>query len=88
MKKTYKIILTPTEQGYMVTVPDFNCNTQGKDMEEAVFMAKDAIGAMGMAYQDMEKEIPEPDSVEFQVEANETVTCVDVDFEEYGKTEL
>lgn len=85
MRKAYKIVLTPTEQGYVVTVPDFNCNTQGEDIAEALFMARDVIGAMGMAWEDMGKEIPVPDSVEFQAEANEIVTYVDVDFAEYRR---
>ena len=85
MRKAYKIVLTPTEQGYMVTVSDLKCNTQGEDIAEALFMARDVIGAMGMAWEDMGKGIPEPDSVEFETEANEIVTYVDVDFAEYRR---
>ena len=85
MRKAYKIVLTPTEDGYMVTVPDFNCNTQGEDIAEALFMARDVIGAMGMAWEDMGKEIPAPNSVEFETADGEIVTYVDVDFAEYRR---
>ena len=85
MRKAYKIILTPDEQGYLVTVPDFNCNTQGESIADALFMARDVIGAMGITLQDMGKYIPEPDSVIFNPESEDIVTYVDVDFAEYRK---
>lgn len=85
MRKAYRIILTPADQGYMVTVPDFNCNTQGKDIADALFMARDVIGAMGITLQDMGKGIPEADSVEFTAATGDIVTYVDVDFTEYRK---
>lgn len=85
MRKAYRIILTPADQGYMVTVPDFNCNTQGKDIADALFMARDVIGAMGITLQDMGKGIPEADSVELTAATGDIVTYVDVDFTEYRK---
>lgn len=85
MRKAYKIILSPDDQGYLVTVPDFDCNTQGKDIADALFMARDVIGAMGITLQDMGREIPEPDTVELKTESNDIVTYVDVDFTEYRK---
>ena len=44
MTKVYPVILTPTASGYVVTVPDLDINTQGKDLAEAIYMARDAIG--------------------------------------------
>lgn len=85
MRKAYKIILTPDDQGYLVTVPDFNCNTEGKDIADALFMARDVIGSMGITLQDLGKDIPEASSTDFEVKANDIVTYVDVDFTEYRK---
>lgn len=85
MRKAYKIVLTPADQGFMVTVPDFNCNTQGEDIADALYMARDVIGVMGIALQDMGKEIPEPDSAEVTAGAEDIITYVDVDFTEYRK---
>lgn len=85
MRKAYKIILTKDTEGYLVTVPDFNCNTQGKDIGEALFMARDVIGSMGISLEDIGKEIPEPDTATFTAKADEIVTYVDVDFTEYRK---
>lgn len=85
MRKAYKIILTKDTNVYLVTVPDFNCNTQGKDIGDALFMARDVIGSMGISLEDMCKSIPEPDTVTFTAKADEIVTYVDVDFTEYRK---
>lgn len=85
MRKAYKIVLTPADQGFMVTVPDFDCNTQGEDIADALYMARDVIGVMGITLQDMGKEIPEPDSADFTAATEDIVTYVDVDFTEYRK---
>ena len=44
MKQAYPIILTPSEHGYVVYVPDLDINTEGKDPADAIDMAADAIG--------------------------------------------
>ena len=85
MRKAYKIILTPEEQGYTVFIPDFESGTQGKDLADALYMARDAIGFMGITMQDMGKAIPEPGTVKCEAEAEEIETYVDVDFREYRK---
>lgn len=85
MAKVYPVILTPTETGYFVTVPDLNINTQGKDMAEAIYMARDAIGLWGISEQDDGRCIPEPSQVEPAHEEGELVTWVDIDFAKYRK---
>ncbi len=85
MIKAYPIILTPTKTGYVVTVPDLDINTQGKDIAEAIYMARDAIGLWGITEQDDGRKIPEPSSVEPEHETNESVTWVDIDFDKYRK---
>ena len=85
MRKAYQIILTKSSEGYLVTVPDFNCNTEGKDIADALYMARDVIGAMGITLQDMGKEIPEAGTVPFKANKGDIVTYVDVDFTEYRK---
>lgn len=87
MKNSYPIILTPDEPGYIVFIPDFNVNTEGESLTEAIEMARDAIGLMGIDYEDDGKELPSPSSV-FSVEKNsenDIVTLVDVDFAEYRR---
>lgn len=85
MIKAYPIVLTPTQTGYVVTVPDLDINTQGKDIAEAIYMARDAIGLWGITEQDDGRKIPEPSSIEPEHESNELVTWVDIDFDKYRK---
>lgn len=84
MKEVYKIVLTPEENGsYTVFVPDFDSGTQGENLADAMYMARDMIGIVGITLQDMGKDIPAPSTAECVAEANEIVTYVDVDFAEY-----
>ena len=50
MKQAYPIILTPSEHGYVVYVPDLDINTEGKDLADAIDMAADAIGLWGVSW--------------------------------------
>ena len=46
MLYAYPVVLSHLPDGspypYMVTIPDFNSNTQGQDVPDAIFMARDA----------------------------------------------
>lgn len=86
MREAYKIVLTPEEnESYTVFVPDFGSWTQGKNLADAMYMARDLIGIMGITLQDTGKNIPTPDTAECVAEANQIVTYVDVDFAEYRR---
>jgi predicted RNase H-like HicB family nuclease len=85
MRKVYPVVLTPTKSGYVVSVPDLEIDTQGNDMAEAIFMARDAIGLWGICRQDKNKPIPEPSKKAPDYEAGEIVSWVDIDFDEYRK---
>lgn len=86
MREAYKIILTPEENGsYTVFVPDFDSSTQGKTIADAMYMARDMVGIMGITLQDMGKAIPIPGIAECNPKENEIVTYVDVDFAEYRR---
>lgn len=84
-KGAYPIILRPTEEGYYVIIPDFDTGTQGKSVAEAMEMARDAIGLMGIDFEDDGKEIPTPYSMHMQVEDGDITTLVDVNFSEYRR---
>lgn len=86
MKKAYPIILTPDDIGYTVFIPDFDIDTQGDSLAEAIEMAKDAIGLMGIDMEDDKKTIPEASAFNtINHEENEIVTLVVVDFAEYRR---
>ncbi len=87
MKGVYPIILTPGTKYIVVYVPDFKINTQGIDMADAIEMARDAIGIMGIDMQDDGEELPEASVIgDVEVESKDAiVTLVDVDFTEYRR---
>ena len=86
MKIAYPVILTPDQDGYLVTIPDFAVNTQGDGLADAMEMARDAIGLLGIDYEDEGKALPSPSDLK-SVRAGQdgTVTLVDVDFTEYRR---
>ena len=81
----YPVILSKDKSGYFVTVPDFEVNTEGKDLGEAIFMARDAIGINALQLEDEGKELPTPFSKAIEKEEGDIVTLVDVDIAEYRK---
>ena len=86
MKEAYPIVLTPTPNGYVVYFPDFDANTQGKDLAEAIYMARDAIGLVGITREDEGLEVPVPSSIRSVAhEEEDIVTLIDIDFDEYRR---
>ncbi|MDR1159100.1 MAG: type II toxin-antitoxin system HicB family antitoxin [Syntrophomonadaceae bacterium] len=85
MIKAYPIILTPDTGGYVVSVPDLEINTQGDDLAEALYMARNAIGEWGICQQDSGRAIPEPSKSEPPHEASELVSWIDIDFDKYRR---
>ena len=86
MKNSYPIVLIPDEPGFVVYIPDFNINTEGNDITEAIEMARDAIGLMGITWEDDNKPLPSPSNVEnVKTEPGEFITFVDVAFSDYRR---
>ena len=86
MERMYKVVLSPqSDDGYLVYSPDFDINTYGHGLNDALFMARDAIAETGLAYEDMGQEIPEPSHKEPILENGDIVGLVSVDFDEHRK---
>jgi predicted RNase H-like HicB family nuclease len=103
VKAVYPVIITETTDKkipYLVHVPDFGRQTQGKDLADAIFMAEDLISLTGVAMQDDGEEIPPPskasdidsmtspwhDGPDAENDiVGETVTLIPVDFDAYRK---
>ena len=86
LKNSYPIILTPDAGGYVVEIPDFAIGTQGDSIPEAMEMARDAIGLMGIDMEDDGKSLPIPSTLESVSKGpGDIVTLVDVDFTEYRR---
>ncbi len=85
-KRAYPILISKETDGfYYVEIPDFDIATQGENIADAMEMARDAIGLMGIDYLDDGKEIPEPNSKKIKAGKEDIVTLVDVDFLEYRR---
>lgn len=96
MKKVYPIFISQDKEDFLVYVPDMDIYTEGKDMADAIEMARDAIGLQGIAIEDTNGIIPEASDYEAAVEkakANTDIydytkgilTMVDIDFSEYRR---
>ena len=88
MKNAYPVIMTQGKEFIVVFIPDFNINTQGKNIPDAIEMARDAIGLMGIDMQDDGEALPNPTelaAVQAEALPGEIVSLVDVDFAEYRR---
>jgi predicted RNase H-like HicB family nuclease len=86
MKKAYPVVFTKLKDGYAAYVPDMDIDTQGDDLAEAIEMARDAIGIMGIDMEDDKKKIPGPSALEdVKHKAGEIVSMVDIDFTAYRR---
>lgn len=68
MIKKYEVVIEPGEDGWLVvTVPALpGCITQGKNLEEALKNAKEAIEAYLESIEKNNQPVPEPDVVSIQ----------------------
>jgi predicted RNase H-like HicB family nuclease len=87
MKAVYPVVMSKGKKYIVVYIPDFNINTQGKDEADAMEMARDAIGLVGIDMEDENEPLPHPTAlVKVRKEKeSDIVTLVDVDFAEYRR---
>ena len=88
MKVVYPTILKEDKSEkvpFCVMVPDLQIYTQGKDLANAIDMARDAISLMVVTLEDEGKEVPLPNSRNYDLEDGDLVTYVDADPELYRK---
>ena len=87
MKAAYPIIMSQGAEYIIVYVPDFDINTQGTDYADAIEMARDAIGLMGIDMEDEKEPIPCPSDMSAisREHAEDIITLVDVDFADYRR---
>lgn len=85
-KWTYPIVITKstTSDMLIVFVPDFEINTEGKDLDDAMYMAQDAIRLVGLCMIENGEELPIPSTADKIREGRdgktEKVYLVEVDF--------
>ncbi|MBR4223582.1 MAG: type II toxin-antitoxin system HicB family antitoxin [Oscillospiraceae bacterium] len=85
MTAVYPVSLTPVEDGcYMVDVPDLDIITEGKDLSDAIAMARDAICLKAVTLQDLGREVPPPSDVgKLRRKKGSILSLVDCDFDGY-----
>ena len=83
MRRAYKVILLQENKGYTVYIPAFDGWTEGTDLADALYMATDYIGAMGITLEDLGQEIPS--DIGYTAKENEIESFVAVDFAEYRR---
>lgn len=85
MKRVYTIVLIPNKSGGItVNIPAFHNWTEGEDLYDAIYMAKDAIGLLGVTMQNCGERLPEDVLPDEEYKGYQT-TLVDVDFDLYRK---
>ena len=83
------MLFTKTKKCILVEVPDLDILTEGKNMQDAIYMARDAIGATILTLEDSGKKPPKmSDEVNvkkgtFSKYGKTIVTIVDIDMDEY-----
>lgn len=93
MKKVYPVIFTQTQDNVLVEVPDLEILTEGKDIADAIEMARDAMGVTGISMEDHGEVIPDPTDIAdidissgtFVKEGKNILSLIDIDFLEYRK---
>jgi len=86
MKTTYPIVMKQGKELIIAYIPDFDINTQGKTEADAMAMARDAIGIIGIDMEDDNEQLPIPTTLSaIKAKKSDTVTLVDVDFAEYRR---
>ena len=94
MKAVYPVLFTETNDGnYLIEAPDLNVLTEGKDMSDAIKMARDSMELMCVSMEDRKLEIPKPTNIAdidiskstFFNDGKTIVSLVDIDSTEYRR---
>lgn len=93
MRAVYPVFFTTTDHAILVEVPDFGILTEGKDMNDAVEMARDAIELHCVSMENAKEPLPSPSDISalhaekssFAAEGRTVVSFVDIDSAEYRR---
>lgn len=93
MKNVYPVFFTKTDTVVLVEVPDLEILTEGKNMTDAIEMARDAIELKCVSMEDDGVEIPLPSEISdldvnngiFAEEGTTIISFVDIDSGEYRR---
>ncbi|MCL2503500.1 MAG: type II toxin-antitoxin system HicB family antitoxin [Coriobacteriia bacterium] len=86
MKAAYPAVIRPStsmEGWYVASIPDLGLDTQGNGIDDALFMAYDAIGLWSTVEIDCGRQVPKPSTTEPPHKPDEFVHWIEIDFDEY-----
>ena len=85
MKIVYPVVFSKlVDNTFTAYVPDLQINTQGETLADAIAMARDAIGLVGIDMEDDGKELPAA-SAQVDCDPADIVSLVDVDLTAYRR---
>lgn len=79
----YPIVVNKEKNDFLVYIPDFDAHTEGKDLADALYMARDCIGSMMLAYDDLGKKHPIPSDISMIDSSEGIPLVVDIDYTSY-----
>ena len=93
MKAVYPVIFTQTADGFLIEVPDLEILTEGADLENAIYMAIDAISITMVSMEENGETIPKASDVgnvdaskgTFADSGISFISMVDIDTKVYRK---
>ena len=93
MRNVYPVFFTKANDCILVEVPDLEILTEGKDMNDAIDMVRDAIELKCVSLEDAKEKIPSPSDLSllnvasgtFADEGETIISFVDIDSTEYRK---
>ncbi len=93
MKNVYPVFFTKTDTIVLVEVPDLEILTEGKNMTDAIEMARDAIELKCVSMEDDGTKIPLPSDIDdldvnngiFAEDGTTVISFVDIDSSEYRR---
>lgn len=93
MKIIYPVFFTQTETNVLIEVPDLEILTEGKNLSDAIVMARDAIELKCVSLEDDKMEIPKPSDFSsldvknstFAAEGKTFISLVDANPTEYRR---
>ncbi len=89
MKTSYPVIFRESKKDkipFYVYVPDLDVSTQGKNITDAIEMARDAIQLTVVTLEDKKELVPQPGTVDYEVKIGDIVSYVDIDSTKYRNT--
>ena len=86
MKVVYPVVISKSEDWLIIHVPDLDADTQGEDLYDAIYMARDLISLCCVDMQDDGQELPTPTEIsQVPHEEGDIVTLIDCNLDDYRK---